>query len=388
MNALKKTMAMILALAATLTLAACGGEEPTTEDQLSHSYNDTWQEETHHEDQPQAEEQEVAASAKYETAELIPYGASVQAKDIFKSFADDEQKLFYTTDGRLMHIDDMSTDFWFGGQDVQSTCVVYGSPAYTDSKGYTHIRINNKEYPIKEIKGEIFWAFVGMLNGELNVCSRDADGSLYLNAFSKTGVKSCDNEKLYFYDINTKAYFDRADRVRFVNDSMQPNAYVEIDGVAYYYNVTGIYNFSQKRQIWISSSNTWNTEDVLDYGYGGAESPLYRKTGDNTAVYYLYGFSNTELPIFMPQGKTVDQLTKVIFSDITYLFFADGSVFSGTLTDDIVGPTLTQDATLTRLNTDGVIRDVYRSTYWSARNCQLRLLLDDNVTYTYQPSVQ
>jgi hypothetical protein len=175
------------------------------------------------------------------------------------------------------------------------------------------------------------------------------------------------------------------DKIRFVQDDMQPNVYAEVDGMAFYSNVTGVDFLGGGPHIWIDSAYATKAENVLSYGYGGATSPLYKVDGDASAVYYRYGFSGTELPIFMPQGKTVDQLTQVIFGDTTLLIFDDGSVYTCRLVHTIVGPDVMLDEHLTRLNQSGAIRQILQSTYLAGRNCQLRILMDDNVTYIYTP---
>lgn len=403
MKTLKKTLTMLLALAATLTFAACGGEEAPVQSTPTAPVADGWQdayvpgddeavtddnEAVTDNDVPVQTQPTEPVGQKYESQKLIPYGAAAQAKNAFKAFADDAQKMFYAADGTLMHIDDLSTDFWFGGRDVQSTTVVYGTPAYNDAKGYTYIRLGSKEYPTKDIRGEIFWAFEALMSGDLVLCSREEDGSLYINSLDATGVKTRDNQQLYLYDYRNKTYLDHADFIRFVRDDrVQPNIYAEVDGVVYYSNVTGISYFDDKPQIWVDSLQTWNADDVLTYGYGGAETPLYKKADEHTAIYYGYGFDLTELPIFLPQGKTVEQLTNVVFGDTTYLFFDDGSVYAGELVHTVVGPDFFLDETLTQLNRAGAILEVYQSTFVKGADCRLRLLLDDNVTYEYFPEV-
>ncbi len=392
MKTLKKITALVLALIATVSLAACSNKSPAHNTQpenplFTEPLPTEWEDFSELPEEEPSEQQ--PEKQKYETQELTPYGATAQAKDTFLRFADDEQKMLYTTDGRLLHSQTLEDSFWFGNRDVQSVCTVWNDPAYMDANGYLYVYEKGKEFPCKDIRGEIFWAFVGMLDGELILCSRDTDGTLYINSIDKTGIKSRDNERLYLYVSDTETYIDRVDTVRFVQDDMvQANIYAEADGVAYYSNVTGISFFDGKPQIWVAQRNCWQAADVLDYGYGGAQSPLYKKAEDQMAVYYRYGFNHTELPVYMPAGKTVEELERVVFGDITYLFFNDGSVYSGQLVHTVVGPKLVLDATLTALQKAGAIEEVYQSTFYQNGGCQLRLLLDDNVTYNYTPICQ
>jgi hypothetical protein len=327
------------------------------------------------------------ATEKYECPVLLPYGATAQMKDRFLQFADDGQTLFRTKDGQLLYSEDPDRDHWFAGQsNVAKVVCVWNNAAYMDAKGFLYIRSGNKVFPCQNIRGQIVWYFVDMLSGDLCICSQDEEGYLYYNAIDPTGIKErYDNEPLSLYDFRTDTRYDRVDKIRFVQDDIQPNVYAEVDGMAFYSNVTGVDFLGGGPHIWIDSAYATKAENVLSYGYGGATSPLYKVDGDASAVYYRYGFSGTELPIFMPQGKTVDQLTQVIFGDTTLLIFDDGSVYTCRLVHTIVGPDVMLDEHLTRLNQSGAIRQIFQSTYLAGRNCQLRILMDDNVTYIYTP---
>ena len=381
MKTLKNMIAMLLALAAICSMTACGKPEAqkqdaTTQPSITQTENAT--------QNVTEDATEPVKNAKYESDVLIPYAQTAAAKDIFAGYADDAQKMFYTTDGRLLEADTLENSFWFGSAEPQEVFAANNQAVYKDAKGYLYINSDNRIYPCQNIQGKIFWFFTDMLSGNLTICSRDEDGNMYINVVDSTGTKERDNEKLYLYEYDTKTYIENADFVRMVQDDrIQKNIYAEVNGKAYYENVTGISFFDNKPQIWVSSKNCWGAQNVMDYGYGGANSPLYEKEGDNSALYYQYGWSGTELPVFMPQGKTVDLLERVVFGETTYLFFNDGSVYSGVLVDTIVGPELALDETLTNLNKDSAILDVFQSTFIKEFDCTLRLLLDDNVTYDY-----
>ena len=401
MKTLKKMICLTVSALLLSALCACGAEKPVPsepdEAEIDESYQDLWQEEEKTEDFRQEElweaenafpmaDQPETKNAKYESEVLGPYASTAQIKDIFHSFADDGQKMFWTKDGQLLHCENLQSEFWFGDRsDIEAVLSVWNEPAYVDGKGFLYIRANNRVYPCKDIKGQIVWYFVDMLSGNLCICSQDSEGYLYYNSIDPTGIKEkYDNEKLFIYDFRTKTGYDRVDAIRFVvDDGIQPNVYVELDGKAYYSNVTGVDFFGGPPKIQIDSAYATEIENVLAYGYGGAQSVLYKASGDQSAVYYRYGFNGTELPIFMPKGKTVDQLTQVVFGDVTYLLFDDGSVYSGKLVHTIVGPDMALDETLTDLNRNNAICRIYQSANIPKRPCALRLLMDDNVTYVY-----
>lgn len=386
MKTLKKTIALTLALAAILSLAACGSKPSAPAQTEENIYDDFFIVDTPVEQETEPATEPVPAGEKYESEHLSVYGATAETKDIFSHYADNEQNIICTTDGRLIHADDLSDTFWFEGEDVQSVQMAWETVAYTDSKGFTYVRMDGKIFPCQDIRGEIFWGFVGMLDGELVLCSREEDGTMYINSIDRTGVKTRDNEQLYLRDFTNEIYMDHVDTIRFVvDDQIQPNIYAEVDGTAYYYNVTGISFFDKKPQIWVSGRACWDANNVMDYGFGGAGTVLYKNEGDNTALYYKQPYGETELPVFMPDGKTVDQLTRAVFGQTTYLFFEDGSVYAGELVNTVVGPDMELDQVLTELNEKGAIKDVFQSTYLKNNNCQLRLLMDDNVTYDYNP---
>ena len=392
-----KKLCLLFALFAMLALCACGEESaPETNEATTVATTQVSQTEQMSQDTTQTTEaqnddnqnDEIPNSTpKYESDLLVPYGATAQVADSFVAFADDGQKMLLTADGKLLNTQTLEGDFWFAANAEPSEILcIWNEAAYVEND-VLYLWANNHAYPCYDIRGEIFY-YAQLFSGDLAVCSRDEDGKLYYNQVEKTGNKSeFDNAELFLYDFRTKTYYDRVDYIRFVMDDIQPNLYAEIDGIAFYCNVPNLNYFDGKQQIWLDTLyGTPEAENVVDYGYGGAQSPLYKKTGDNTALYYMYGYSGDELPIFMPEGKTVENLTQVIFGDVTYLLFDDGSVYAAQLVNTVVGPKFELDSTLTELNEQGAIVQIYRSTYLRNQNCVLRILMDDNVTYEYHPA--
>lgn len=386
MNALKKVICMAAALMLIASLCACGAknEMPAPAEQTENNIDQFVDlMDTHLQDEIM--EDNTPAGEKYESDALIPYAATAQVKDSFLDFADDNQTMFWTKDGQLLHSQTLESGFWFAGrEDVQQVVTAWNDPAYTDSKGFLYIYDDNHIFPCQDIKGQVVWYFQDFMTGNLCVISQDADGYLYYNMVAETGVKEkYDNEKLCIYDFRTETYYDRVDVIRFVVDDIQPNVYVEVDGKAFYSNVTGIDFFGQGPQIWVDSAYATSVEAVYAYGYGAAQSTLHSVEGDENALYYRYGYSENELPVFMPQGKTVSQLTQVVFGETTILLFDDGTVYTCLLDHTVVGVEPVLDETLTALNQGGAICKIYQSTFLRDRSCEIRILLDDNVTYVY-----
>lgn len=384
MKTMKKILCFSLTLIALLQFTACGNDENVFDNEnifdLMSQTNFYENSSADHDDSENISEPSKPTE-KYESEYMTPYGITTMVKDDFLEFADDDQRMFFTKDGALKSSTELDGTFWFPeNADISETLCICNEAAYIDSKGYLHLFDDGDERICNDIKGEIVWYYTSW--SSLTIISVDENGYMFYNEIDSTGVKSKDNVPFSLYDLDKKVYYDRVDSIYFVNDGFgSPVVYVEIDGITSYSKIGISVFFHERTYMMITTKDNVPAKDILDYKHFNSQSPLYKKDGDNDAIYYMY--SDNELPINMPSGKSVDQLTQAIFGQVIYLIFNDGSIYSGECSYLISGTDMTLDTYLTDLNKSGSIVSIYRSEYSNRGECQIRILMDDNVTYEY-----
>ena len=384
---MKKTICMLLATLMLLTFAACGEQTPDTpannpvEDLVTDLVTDL--PETP-DDTDETEAPTQPAAARYASDTMIPY---LNAPETFRDFADQDQKYYWTKDERLVHVASGEEGWDFGANaQVEKMLYYLDGPAYLDAQNNLFLYEDGNTYPCLDVKGEVVWWFESMMGGEMTVVSLDSDGTLYLNTIEKTGAKGeYDNLPIVLKDSLTKETYDRFHYVRFIDDDIQHDMYAELDDRVVYCNVAQILTLQNKPMIFVNSCPVL-PENVVAYGYNAAGTPLYKQPGDNTALYYSLRYDDAQLPVLMPEGKTVDQLTQVVFGEMTLLLFADGSVYTCILENSVLGSKPQYCPELSQLNQDGAICKIYQSTFDSKKECVIRFLLDDNVVYDWNPA--
>ncbi len=376
MKNVKTILAVALTAVSILSLAACGNTSDAPKAPENTSVSDTVvsgpSENTEEQGTPEALPENVFE-------DLTVYFSSDETEGTLKAVdttanavIDEAGNVFYTDSGSRAHSDKNPSEYVIAQNQIY----------YKNASGYTVITGNGNEYLCSDIKGDIFYAFKGMLNSSLYVMSIDDKGAMYLNAFKTSGLKDdIDNEPLYVYDYEDKSFIRNVDKLA-VTDTLNPNFYIEADGKVFYSTMTGTMKVQNKQCLHFGSLD-YDFDKVFDFGFNHSmTSPLYSKNDNDTKLYFKDGWSADEFAINLPEGYKVSDIKDAIFAYTTVVTMNDGTVWTGNTQYTVLGTDLVKHEKLSELNTEGHIKSMHPSNL--SNECSLYIIGDDNVIYSIE----
>ena len=399
---MKKLIAIILATLMLMALASCNSDDGETEKKskkkkkdettvvdtvvdeetadndiiVEDVVNGTTDEETEY--QPPVVDVKPQG-AKYKTISFVPYGDTEKTMDTFVKYLDDFGKYYITTDGKIVSGDHIEGTMWYVDEieNIAEELLIDDFPACKDENGVLYISGKNNTYAIPELEGEFFMSseMITVNGRELYVFTIKDNKALVTSYSSESEKTTYDAYPVSFYDATAKKYFDKIDDIKVIKTTYT-TMYVTINGELYQGDYSGLYNFDDKTSMYVHTTGVM-AEDVVSCTQHGI---LYKKSGSDDALYY----GKDALPVYLPDGKTVDNITKAVFGPKILLFFDDGSVYTGYITYDIAGPKLEKDDLLTDLHTQGAIVEVYQTKKTYSSDGYYKFLLNDNVTYVFK----
>ncbi len=373
MKNVKTLLAVALSTVSIMGLAACGTSADTSAPSVNSSEPDTVVSAPVENTEEQVTPEELPEHI-YESEGFTLYFSSEEtegaltAVDITAGIVSDSAgNVFYTDSGDRLHSE----------KEVSEYVIAQNEVYYKNASGYTVIVENGNEYLCSDIKGDIFYAFKGMLNSSLYVMSVDDKGAMYLNSFKASGLKDgLDNEPLYIYDYKDESFTKKVDKLA-VTDTLNPSIYIEADGKVFYSAITGTMKV-QGNQCLHFGSLDYTFDKVFDFGFNHQfTSPLYSKNDNDTKLYFKDGWSADEFAVNLPDGYKVSDIKDAIFAYSTVITMNDGTVWTGETQYTVLGTDLTKHEKLSEIS-DHIV-SLHPSNLTG--DCSVMAIMDDNKIY-------
>ena len=389
MKKFTKLFALILALAAALTLSACSEDGPKATPKATESDSDSLlnsylhyltneDESDEYDTYDETEETEPVARGAYSSDGVTLFAPSESVKGKIRTLVGNNGMAQYmlTDDNTLIGLDGYS---WDEDCDMQQVLQMGKSLAYIDSHHTLHFSENQRDYRASGIQGQPVYGFVGMMSGNLSIFSME-NGTLY---YSEVDKESDLTER---FNVPAKVKVGDVDYTHFDEFcvSNASNVIYARSGDTWLYGELNNIMFFDGPVFFMKELTVDAPIEILAPGeYSYSCSPLYAKQTDSANLYFQKG--DGERTIALPQGYTTQDLEQVLFDETMVIRFTDGAVYTGEV--ELDGTELVKHEALSQMGDH--IRELFFVRYVHGFNISygyengvgLYILADDGLLY-------